>query len=181
MKLLYADNWLIDAVVAANLPKEKLLDLPVLLDTVSSSDVAFYLELNSNLEGFLPAALVRSFSPVEFKIKGWVSEKKVQEIADIQEASRLKGPPATPVDTKNRDLVITTDILNADTLLAHYVEHPEATINSSLQKAKMDSEFTNRVIRQMLTDLTFDAVATLPIMGWYLRSRQEVLNPIVIK
>lgn len=177
MKLLYADTWMIEALKAANKTTAVLLDLPALVSTLSLQDVAFYLEVNKNLEAFLPKALVSSFSQPEFKLQGWLSEAQVKQVNDLLEARHLTKAKKEPDDAKDPNKVLTIDILNDDTLLVHYIEREGTSFSSARDKAMWVSEFAERAMRQMSAFMTFDAIAIRPIMHWYLQARQVVLTP----
>lgn len=177
MKLLYADTWMIDALKAANKTPAALLDLPSLLSTLSTEDVAFYLEVNKNLGSFLPKPLVDSFKTAEFKLQGWISEAQLQKVNDVLEARRLTNAKHAPADAKDEDKVLTVDILNEDTLLAHYIDRGDRPMDGDLDKAHWVSDFCERVLRQMATLVRFEAIAPRPIMRWYLEARQVILRP----
>lgn len=177
MKLLYADTWMIEALKAANKTPEALLDLPTLLNTVSEEDVAFYLGVNKNLGEFLPMPLVSSFKPVEFKLRGWLSEKQVTKVEDLIEARRLSNAKQVPVDAKDANKVLTIDILNDEVLLVHFIDRQGQALQTARDKAIWVSEFAERVIRQMSAFVKFENIAVLPVFRWYLQARRVVLEP----
>ena len=177
MKLLYADTWMIEALKAANKTPEALLNLPVLLSTLSLEDVAFYLAVNKNLEEFLPKQLVDSFKQPSFKLQGWISDKQVREVESLLEARRLTNAKKVPDDAKKDDKVLTIDILNADTLLVHYIDRQGPAPTTVQGKAQWISDFAERTIRQLFALVRFEDIAPLPIMRWYLEARALVLRP----
>lgn len=177
MKLLYADTWMIEALKAANKTTAVLLDLPALLSTLSLQDVAFYLEVNKNLAGFLPKALVSSFQSPEFKLQGWISDAQVKQVTDLLEARLLTKASKEPDDAKDANKVLTIDIVNDDTLLVHYVDRQSPPRQSERDKALWISAFAERTLRQMSAFMAFETIAILPIMRWYLNAREVVLTP----
>lgn len=177
MKLLYADTWMIEALKAANKTTAVLLDLPALLSTLSLQDVAFYLEVNKNLAGFLPKALVGSFRNAEFKLHGWLSDQQVQQVNDLLEARHLTKASKTPEEAKDPNKVLTIDIVDDDTLLVHYIDRQSQQHSSERDKALWISAFAERTMRQMSAFMSFDAIAILPVMHWYLKAREVVLTP----
>lgn len=177
MKLLYADTWMIEALKAANKTPAVLLDLPTLVSTLSLQDVAFYLEVNKNLAGFLPKALVNSFQSPEFKLQGWLSEHQVQQVQDLLDARLLTKASKKPEDAKDPNKVLTIDIISDDTLLVHYIDRQSQQHSSERDKALWISAFAERTMRQMSAFMNFDAIAVLPIMHWYLKAREVVLTP----
>ena len=177
MKLLYADSWMIEALKAANKTPAALLDLPTLLNTLSNADVAFYLALNKNLDGFLPKELVGSFSAVAFTLKGWLSDKQVREVEDLLEVRRMTNAKQVPDDAHNTEKMLTVDILDDETLLVHYIDRQGPNPTDSQSKAAWISQFSERVIRQMGALRRFEEIVVLPVMRWYLEARQVILRP----
>jgi len=177
MKLLYADAWMIEALKAANKTPAALLDLPVLLNTLSQEDVAFYLDMNKNLAAFLPIELVSSFTAPPFTLKQWVSGKQAREVEDLLEARRLTKAKVIPEDAKNAQKMLTVDILDDETLLVHYIDRSGDVPFDARSKAAWISSFAERALRQMAALIPFESIAPLPLLRWYLQARSVILRP----
>lgn len=173
MKILYADGWMIDALTAAGLPRSTLLDIPALLNTLSADDVAFYLDVNRNLTGFIPAAIVNSFTAPVFIRPTDASDQRLKRVQDALLGRAIKQSKAVPADAKGTDKILTCDLLNADTILFRYIPAPTASTSALVRV----NRFTERVIRQLYTMLTFEQLSVLPLVRMYLEDRQTLLTP----
>ena len=172
MKMVYAESWMLEALKAAHLPPTALLDLPVLLDTLSPVDVAKYLAMNRSLTEFLPKALVASFSPLELHLEHLGEHTKKQKLADaLRRHEFAKG--AVPQRANDSDYKLTCDLLDPDTLVFQHILKSDPSLN----EAYYEMTLAERVLRQMYTTLSFEKLAVLPIMRGWLELRQKALAP----
>lgn len=173
MKILYADGWMVDALAAAGLANTTLLDLPALLNTLSADDVAFYVDVNKNLEAFLPKELVKSFEPTVFNLQGAENDRKLRAVVDAQVGAAVRKRAAIPADAKDEDKVLTCDLLGADTLLFRHISKTK-----EVTPVQQQSHLAERVLRQLAALGTrFEQLAVLPVMRWYLDARTILLTP----
>lgn len=168
MKIVYAPRWMLHALAAASQPKEALLNLPVLVNTLSVEDVAIYLATNKKLSEFLPEALVGSCSGPEFDFT------KAPELAlnDALFNVKLNGKDI-PAESKDKGLRLTCDLIGPDTILVHYIDDNEPNVDADQKTYALYERF----LRQLYTVLTFPQLAVLPVMGAYLSLRRTMLTP----
>jgi hypothetical protein len=172
MKMVYAESWMIDALKAAHLPPTALLDIPVLLDTLSPVDVAFYLAMNRSLTEFLPKDLVMSFSPLDVRLEQLGEHTKKQKLVDaLHRREFAKG--AVPKLASDSDYKLTCDLLDADTLVFQHIRKSDP----SLSAMYYDLTFVERVLRQMYTAISFEKLVVLPITRWWMEMRAKALVP----
>lgn len=171
MKILYADAWMVDALTAAGLPRTALLDIPALLNTLSVDDVAFYIDTNRNLNGFLPKEVVSSFQPATFIQLNSTDDRQMRRVHDALQGRAIKKSTAVPADAKNTGKMLTCDLLDADTILFRYIDSVGDT--SPLHRVLHLSE---RIIRQLYTMLSFEHLSVLPVVRMYLENRQTLLT-----
>jgi len=172
MKMVYAESWMIDALKAAHLPPTALLDLPVLLDTLSPKDVAFYLAMNRSLTEFLPKDLVASFSPIDVRLELLGDHPKAQRVADaLRHRQYAKG--AVPPRANDSDYKLTCDLLDPDTLVFQHILKSDPSLSANYYA----STLLERVLRQMYTTLSFEKLVVLPVFRWWMELRQQALIP----
>jgi hypothetical protein len=176
MKILYADAWMIDALAAARLPTTTLLNISALLDTLSADDVAFYIDLNKNLSAFIPKAIVESFTPAALDLSGASLDKRLRRVHDALQARSVTNTSAVPKAAADDHLVLTCDVLDADTILFRHIPKPDESENNVARMGRL----TERLIRQLYLSLSFERLIVLPVVKMYLDWRHVALRPNVI-
>lgn len=173
MKMVYAEQWMIEALKAAHLPPTALFDLPVLLDTLSPGDVAFYLASNRSLTSFLPKDLVGSFSPLDIRLELLGEHTKKQALASALHRLEFGQKKAIPPHSQDPNYKLTCDLLDPDTIRFTHLRKDEPILSETYY----DTSLTERVIRQLYTALSFERLMVLPIMRHWLDLRKTALIP----
>lgn len=172
MKMVYAQSWMIDALKAAHLPPTALLDLPVLLDTLSTPDVAFYLAMNRDLKAFIPEAIVDSFTPIHFDL-ALLSHAKTQKLADQLTKLQFGRKEVISPEARDETKRLTCDLLDPDTIVFRHIVTSSKDVPAEVNHISL----AERLLRQMYTTLSFEKVVVLPVFNLWLSLRRKMLAP----
>lgn len=121
MKLLFAPNWVIRAIEAAQLPRSVLLNAPKLLSILSAEDVKVYCQINAKVNTFLPHALCGSFHHTCLfdKIPDEDREKQI-EIEQLERS--ITGGLKKSVKDDLEKYILKSVVLDESTLLVYQTD-----------------------------------------------------------
>lgn len=168
MKIIFVPAWVEQALESDERGIRAVLDQDVLKATLSREDVAFYVQLNRNMQRWLPAEIPHSFEHGTNEVLN-LDESFMGEVSDLYlmrrdldgdanlDTRELFGPLSSPM--KASELKFTVRVLNYD------------TIAIVPQKDKGDSimGMVDYLLLLLTQRMKFQHVARTPLFRYYVR------------